>query len=257
MMTTSCIEVSFRYRESHLFAAREQGHAEQALRRAHGILPYPQGIRKREAQAYLDAIAPLPPIDPPPPDTSPIRGLPRTPINAILYATSANVEPELRSPPARAALAVTARARRSALTRSTSCPGTIDSSRVRKLQEIERSPEGRELLRRHMVRGHWRRAQKAWADQHLRWIEPYWKGPDMAAIIEHAFRLKPGAAAARRRSDRVWVCPIGPLQRSHRRTCDAIGSIARAHAIHGLPSSAGWPSGHQRRDPATSPIEPV
>ena len=70
-------------------------------------------------------------------------------------------------------------------------PGTIDISRVRKLQEIERVPEGRELVRRHMVRGHWRRAQKAWADQRLRWIEPYWKGPDMAAIIEHAYRLKP------------------------------------------------------------------
>src|SRR5512143_2053239 len=51
-------------------------------------------------QAYLDAIAPLPAIDPPPPDTSPIRGLLRTTINAILYATSASVEPERRTPPA-------------------------------------------------------------------------------------------------------------------------------------------------------------
>jgi hypothetical protein len=45
-------------------------------------------------------------------------------------------------------------------------------------------------LRRHMVRGHWRRAAKNWTDRRLRWIEPYWKGPDMAAIIEHAYRLK-------------------------------------------------------------------
>jgi hypothetical protein len=39
MMTTSCIEVSLRYRDSHLVAAREQGHTAQTLRRAHGILP--------------------------------------------------------------------------------------------------------------------------------------------------------------------------------------------------------------------------
>jgi hypothetical protein len=142
-------------------------------------------------QAYLDAIAPLPAIDPPPPDTSPIRGLLRTTINAILYATSASVEPEHRRPPV------------SSIPRGHGArpifssddvyflPGTIDISRVRKLQEIERAPEGRELVRRHMVRGHWRRAQKVWTDQRLRWIEPYWKGPDMAAIIEHAYRLKP------------------------------------------------------------------
>jgi hypothetical protein len=41
-----------------------------------------------------------------------------------------------------------------------------------------------------MVRGHWRRAAKSWTDQRLRWIEPYWKGPDVAAIIERAYRLK-------------------------------------------------------------------
>jgi len=142
-------------------------------------------------QAYLDAIAPLPAIDPPPPDTSPIRGLLRTTINAIVYATSASVEPERRTPPAPSSV----RGRGAPPVYSSDdvyfLPGTIDISRVRKLQEIERVPEGRELVRRHMVRGHWRRAQKAWADQRLRWIEPYWKGPDMAAIIEHAYRLKP------------------------------------------------------------------
>jgi hypothetical protein len=50
-------------------------------------------------QAYLDAIALLPAIDPPPPDTSSIRGLLRTTINAILYATSSSVEPERHTPP--------------------------------------------------------------------------------------------------------------------------------------------------------------
>jgi hypothetical protein len=47
-----------------------------------------------QVRTYLDAIAPLPEIYPPPPDTSPVRGLLRTTINAILYATSASVTPE-------------------------------------------------------------------------------------------------------------------------------------------------------------------
>jgi hypothetical protein len=138
-------------------------------------------------QSYLDAVAPLPAIDPPPPDTHPVRGLLRTTINAILYATSAGVSSERKSPPA---------SRGPTATRVFSSddvfylPGTIDISRVRKLQELERAPEGRVVMRRYMVRGHWRRAAKTWADQRLRWIEPYWKGPDMAAIIERAYRLK-------------------------------------------------------------------
>jgi len=139
-------------------------------------------------RAYLDATAPLPLIEPPPPDTSPVRGLLRTTINAILYATSASVAPERRSPPP-------ARSGPKPNRVFTSeevyyLPGTIDITQVRKLQELARAPEGRVLIRRHKVRGHRRRAAKTWADQRLRWIEPYWKGPDMAAIIEHAYRLK-------------------------------------------------------------------
>jgi hypothetical protein len=42
-----------------------------------------------------------------------------------------------------------------------------------------------------MVRGHWRRPAKNWTEQRLRWIEPYWKGPDMATVIEKAYRLRP------------------------------------------------------------------
>jgi hypothetical protein len=140
---------------------------------------------------YLDAVAPIPPIDPPPPDTSPIRGFLRMTINAILYATSASVAPERRAAPAQPAR------RSQPVTPAFSSddvyflPGTIDISSVRKLQVLERAPDGRALLRRHMVRGHWRRAQPQWTDQRLRWIEPHWKGPDMAGIIEHAYRLKP------------------------------------------------------------------
>jgi hypothetical protein len=144
---------------------------------------------EQPVRAYLDAVAPLPPIEPPPTDTSPVRGLIRTTINAILYATSASVEPERRPPPTPPAGPT--------LTRACSSdevyflPGTIDISHVRRLQELDRAPGGRALMRRHMVRGHWRRAAKTWSDPRLRWIEPYWKGPDMAAIIEQAYRLKP------------------------------------------------------------------
>ena len=69
-------------------------------------------------------------------------------------------------------------------------PGTIDIRSVRRFQELERAPEGSAMLARFMVRGHWRRPQKTWADRRLRWIEPYWKGPDIAAVIERVCRLK-------------------------------------------------------------------
>jgi hypothetical protein len=70
-------------------------------------------------------------------------------------------------------------------------PGKIEIGRVRKLQELSRAPGGRPILARFLVRGHWRRPPKNWTDQRLRWIEPYWKGPDMAAVIEKQYRLKP------------------------------------------------------------------
>ncbi|MBM4321625.1 MAG: hypothetical protein FJ125_17200, partial [Deltaproteobacteria bacterium] len=47
------------------------------------------------------------------------------------------------------------------------------------------------LMHRFMVRGHWRRPAASWKEQRPRWIEPYWKGPDMAAIVEREYRLKP------------------------------------------------------------------
>jgi hypothetical protein len=45
-------------------------------------------------------------------------------------------------------------------------------------------------MHRFMVRGHWRRAAVTWKDQRPRWIKPYWKGPEIAAVIERAYRLK-------------------------------------------------------------------
>ncbi len=70
-------------------------------------------------------------------------------------------------------------------------PGAITISRLRRLQELERAPGGRQLLHRFLVRGHWRRPNPKWKDQSPRWIEPYWKGPDIGAVIERAYKLKP------------------------------------------------------------------
>jgi hypothetical protein len=70
-------------------------------------------------------------------------------------------------------------------------PGSIDISRVHRMQELDRVPSGRRLLHRFMVRGHWRRPAPDWSDQRMRWIAPYWKGPDLAAVIERTYRMKP------------------------------------------------------------------
>ena len=69
--------------------------------------------------------------------------------------------------------------------------GKIDIARVRQYRELDRDEPGRALHARFMVRGHWRRAAEQWADQRLRWIEPYWKGPELAQILERDYRLRP------------------------------------------------------------------
>ena len=68
-------------------------------------------------------------------------------------------------------------------------PGKIPISHVRALREMQRGGHG-ELFARSMVRGHWRRAPETWTDRNPRWIMPYWKGPDLAAIVEREYRLK-------------------------------------------------------------------
>lgn len=70
-------------------------------------------------------------------------------------------------------------------------PGKITISHMRKLQQVARGPSGRALMHRFMVRGHWRRPSSTWKDQSPRWIEPYWRGPSLASIIEREYRLKP------------------------------------------------------------------
>ena len=69
-------------------------------------------------------------------------------------------------------------------------PGKIPISLLRQYQALARAKDGPELLTRFMVRGHWRRPPAGWKDLRLRWIEPYWKGPDMAPVVEREYRMK-------------------------------------------------------------------
>ena len=70
-------------------------------------------------------------------------------------------------------------------------PGKITISQYKHYREMEKTQNGRTLMKRFMVRGHWRRANPSWQDQALRWIEPYWKGPEMAVVIEKEYRMVP------------------------------------------------------------------
>ncbi|MHB8874527.1 MAG: hypothetical protein ACYC8T_12635, partial [Myxococcaceae bacterium] len=147
-----------------------------------------------KVEAYLDAVAPQVAVEPAVPDTDPVRGLIRVAINAILYATSAGVEPQVRPGAKKGARGP--RSRHGPATTYSSdevyfLPGAIEISQLRRMQELERVPDGRSILRRFMVRGHWRRAAASWEDQRMRWVQPYWKGPDLAAIIERTYKLKP------------------------------------------------------------------
>ena len=68
-------------------------------------------------------------------------------------------------------------------------PGKINISHVKKMQAVEKSESGGKLMVKFMVRGHWRRANLKWKDQRPRWISPFWKGPDLATVIERQYRL--------------------------------------------------------------------
>jgi hypothetical protein len=141
-------------------------------------------------RAFLDSVAPRAVAEPEVRDSSPARGLLRLVLNTVLYATSAGVTPEARSLTRRARPAGSSTFRPLESDSVFFLPGTIDIRRVRQLEELSRAPGGRALFARFMVRGHWRRPAKNWMDQRLRWIEPYWKGPDLAAVIEKAYRLR-------------------------------------------------------------------
>ena len=137
---------------------------------------------------FLADVAQRPLVDPPVRDASPVRALLRVLINALRYCTSASVTTETRRSPA------PVQRQGSAHTHASDSvyylPGKIDIRHLHQLQSLHRISDGRQALARFMVRGHWRRARGSWSDQRPRWIEPYWKGPDLAAVIEKAYRLR-------------------------------------------------------------------
>ena len=127
-------------------------------------------------------------------------------INAILYATSSPTWDVVASPVRKAERRqargdarkqAAARARAEALRGTVTgedvwhLPGKIPISQVRALREVQRRDDGGALFARCMVRGHWRRAPETWADRRPRWIEPYWKGPELGAIVEREYKLQP------------------------------------------------------------------
>jgi hypothetical protein len=117
------------------------------------------------------------------------RPLLETVINATLYTTSAGVKIERyrvdRSEPPNREVPDACLPSGSVY----HLPGKIAISHMRKLQQVARGPSGRTLMHRFMVRGHWRRANPTWKRQSLRWIEPYWRGPSLASIVEREYRL--------------------------------------------------------------------
>ena len=140
--------------------------------------------------------------------TSPeLKRLLKVIINAILYATSAGVTPVTMESPI-----ADLRRKKNKLGKSKQgkmmgritemkgrfseekvfyLPGKITISQLKHYREMEKTHDGRTIMKRFMVRGHWRRANPSWKDQALRWIEPYWKGPEMAAVIEKEYRMVP------------------------------------------------------------------
>ncbi|WP_419664257.1 hypothetical protein [Desulfosarcina variabilis] len=115
-------------------------------------------------------------------------------LSAILYATSASVAPQPRSRPSGGQYPNAELTPDQPLFSDEKVfflPGSIEISRLRQFQELERISSGRMLLHRFMVRGHWRRAAPGWRDQRVRWIAPHWKGPDIGTIIERTYKLKP------------------------------------------------------------------
>jgi hypothetical protein len=135
-----------------------------------------------------------------------VRQLVELVLNAILFATSSPSWPVVASP-LRAAERRRSRrdpekqaraARRAEALRKDHTgedvwhlPGKIPISQVRALRELQGGSDGGALFARSMVRGHWRRAPETWRDRSPRWIEPYWKGPELGAIVEREYRMKP------------------------------------------------------------------
>ena len=151
-------------------------------------------IENQPVRQYLDSLFPKNVSSLQTYDLHPLRRLLHLIFNAILYATSAEVEPRSRRSPGRTSEGRSGPKKEPLIFSSENVyflPGAIEISRVRNFQELERVSDGRSILHRFMVRGHWRRAAASWKDQRMRWIEPYWKGPDIAAVIERTYKLMP------------------------------------------------------------------
>jgi hypothetical protein len=122
----------------------------------------------------------------------PLRALLGLVFNAILYATSAETEAVPGDP--RGKDAPPPRRRRNGQVPVTNgvfrLPGKIDITSLRQLKRVRRGSSDVQAIRRCMVRGHWRRANKSWKVDRPRWIQPYWRGPGTAAIVEREYRLK-------------------------------------------------------------------
>jgi len=127
--------------------------------------------------------------------------------NAILYATSAHLDRILIPSPVKDLDQMIARRgakKRSKLLKKREkisfskaiddifyLPGKIDITRLKYYRAFDKTSDGGMILKRFMVRGHWRKANPTWKDQSLRWIEPYWKGPEEGVYIEQEYRMKP------------------------------------------------------------------
>jgi len=107
-------------------------------------------------------------------------------VNAVLYTTSADFRKEWREP-APPALA----ANRAILSGDGVyyLPGRIPIGPGQAADAQARPSSGTTIVKRFWVRGHWRRPHQSWQDQRVRWIAPYLKGPDVAAIVEREYTL--------------------------------------------------------------------
>jgi len=107
-------------------------------------------------------------------------------VNAVLYTTSADYRKEWRTP-APPALSPT----RAVLSGDGVyyLPGRIPIGPGQATEAPAGPRTGATIVKRFWVRGHWRRPHSSWQDQRVRWIAPYLKGPDVAAIVEREYAL--------------------------------------------------------------------
>lgn len=107
-------------------------------------------------------------------------------VNAVLYATSADYQQEWRDPAPSGLPANSATLSGDGVYY---LPGRIRIGPHEPVEVRGTPGGGTTIVKRFWVRGHWRRSNPSWEDQRVRWIAPYLKGPDVAAIIEREYEL--------------------------------------------------------------------